>query len=88
MRTTHFLQAALLAATLLHVAPQMACAQSGVTDGATYFIVARHSGKVLDVTAASTANGAVIQQWTEGGGPNQQFTFKRMALLDPYIFVL
>ncbi|MBK9759177.1 MAG: RICIN domain-containing protein [Flavobacteriales bacterium] len=75
----HFLPAALLAATLLHVAPQMACAQNGVTDGATYFIVARHSGKVLDVTAASTANGAVIQQWTKGGGPNQQFTFKRQA---------
>ncbi|WP_374207151.1 RICIN domain-containing protein [Streptomyces sp. APSN-46.1] len=33
----------------------------------------RHSGKVLDVTGASTADGAAIAQWADGNGANQQF---------------
>lgn len=60
-------------------APPPPAPDAGVKDGGTYFIVARHSGKVLDVAGASTANGAIIQQWTEHGGQNQQFTFKRQA---------
>jgi hypothetical protein len=35
--------------------------------------VARHSGKCLDVTSASTANGARLIQYTCGSGGNQQF---------------
>jgi hypothetical protein len=32
-----------------------------------------NSGKCLDVTGVSSANGALIQQWTCGSGTNQQF---------------
>jgi len=39
----------------------------------TYRIVAKHSGKVLDVASGSTANGAKIIQWTSTGGTNQQW---------------
>ncbi len=37
-------------------------------------IVNRNSGKVLDVTGASTADGATIEQWTDNGGQNQQWS--------------
>jgi hypothetical protein len=36
-------------------------------------LVSRNSGKCLDVTAASRANGARLQQWRCTGGANQQF---------------
>ena len=36
--------------------------------GGLFRLTARHSGKVLDVNAASTADGAKVQQWTSGGG--------------------
>jgi len=39
----------------------------------TYRLVARHSGKVLDVSGSSQENGAVVQQWTWGGGANQKW---------------
>ena len=39
--------------------------------GDAYRIVAKHSGKVLDVAGASPSNGANVQQWQYGGGPNQ-----------------
>jgi hypothetical protein len=32
-----------------------------------------NSGKCLDVTGRSTANGAVVQQWTCNGGTNQEW---------------
>src|SRR5262249_4555611 len=35
-----------------------------------------NSGLVLDVKDKSTANGAAIQQWSYGGGKNQQWTLK------------
>jgi hypothetical protein len=42
--------------------------------GATYTtLAARHSGKCLDVNSASTADGAVVQQWSCNGGTNQQW---------------
>jgi len=41
-----------------------------------YKIVAKHSGKVLDVTDASTANGAKVQQWEYAGGNNQKWYLK------------
>jgi arabinan endo-1,5-alpha-L-arabinosidase len=42
---------------------------------AWYEVVARHSGKAVEVAGASTADGAGIQQWTRTGQPNQQFQF-------------
>jgi hypothetical protein len=36
--------------------------------------VARHSGKCLDVSGKSTADGAGIIQWTCTGATNQQWT--------------
>ncbi|MBS2966867.1 RICIN domain-containing protein, partial [Actinocrinis puniceicyclus] len=32
------------------------------------------SGLCLDVTGASTANGALVELWTCNGGSNQQWT--------------
>jgi prepilin-type N-terminal cleavage/methylation domain-containing protein len=39
----------------------------------TFRIIARHSGKGLDVTGASTADGANIQQWTYSGNAQQKW---------------
>jgi alpha-galactosidase len=36
-------------------------------------LIAQHSNKCLDVSGASTANGATIHQWTCGSGTNQQW---------------
>lgn len=38
-----------------------------------YRIVARHSGKALDVNGGSTADGANVQQWTYSAAPHQQW---------------
>jgi Ricin-type beta-trefoil lectin domain-like len=38
-----------------------------------YELVARHSGKCLDVAGGSTATGAMLTQWTCVGVPNQHF---------------
>ncbi len=45
----------------------------------TYSLTAVHSGKVLDVNAASPAAGANVQQWTWVGGANQKWTVTAMA---------
>jgi alpha-L-fucosidase 2 len=51
-------------------------ARSGPVDaGATYRLVAQHSGKAADINGASTAAGATLIQWPAGGGLNQQFEF-------------
>jgi streptogrisin C len=39
-------------------------------------IVARHSGKCLDIASASTANGATVQQYDCWSGTNQQFELR------------
>jgi hypothetical protein len=36
-------------------------------------LVAKHSGKVVDVGGVSTADGAVLQQWDWTGGGNQRW---------------
>ncbi len=41
-----------------------------------YRVTARHSGKVMDVISASTANNAEIKQWTWNGGGNQRWQFQ------------
>ncbi|MEV4364907.1 RICIN domain-containing protein [Nonomuraea sp. NPDC049625] len=45
---------------------------SGATP--SYRTTARHSGEYRDVSGASTADGADIQQYTCGCGTNQQWT--------------
>ncbi|GAA2630073.1 alpha-L-fucosidase [Streptomyces vastus] len=42
-------------------------------DGGTVRLVNRKSGKVLDVSGASTADGAAVIQWPWTGGTNQQW---------------
>jgi hypothetical protein len=42
-------------------------------------IVARHSGKCLDVNGYSSADGALINQWSCTGGANQQWTSKDLG---------
>jgi hypothetical protein len=39
----------------------------------TYILTAKHSGKVLDVKASSTENGAVVWQYTRNNGIAQQW---------------
>lgn len=41
--------------------------------GGYYNLIARHSGKCLDVANVSTADGARLIQWSCGSGANQQF---------------
>ncbi len=44
-----------------------------------YKLVARHSGKVLDVRGGVTSDGAAIQQWDDNSGTNQQWQFVSQA---------
>ena len=46
---------------------------SGIVSGATYSIIARHSGKVLDVNGAYTSDGTNVQQWTNYNANNQKW---------------
>ncbi|MET7280657.1 endo-1,4-beta-xylanase [Kribbella sp. NPDC005582] len=48
---------------------------SPVQVGVNYRLVAQHSGKAADIAGASTAAGALLQQWSSSGGTNQQFDF-------------
>jgi endo-1,4-beta-xylanase len=48
--------------------------------GTTYYrVVGRNSGKALDICSASTADGACLQQYSYGGGTNQQFEFRAVS---------
>ncbi len=38
--------------------------------------IAQHSGKCLDISGGSTANGALLQQWSCNGAPQQSFGFE------------
>lgn len=58
--------------SLLHVAH----AQSGISTTAWYKIVARNSGKCLDVTGGGLNAGARLVQYTCHGGDNQSFQFQ------------
>jgi hypothetical protein len=42
-------------------------------------VINRNSGKCLDVSGVSTANGAIIQQWTCGSGTNQRWRMQDMG---------
>lgn len=45
----------------------------------TYKIVARHSGKALDVYARRTADGSNVIQWPYSGATNQRWTFTHLG---------
>ncbi|MES2730871.1 MAG: RICIN domain-containing protein [Bacteroidota bacterium] len=45
----------------------------GIVSGQIYRLVARHSGKVLDVSTCNVADGANVQQWSWIGGGCQRW---------------
>lgn len=63
---------ALLAALAGSLLPQSASAAT-IDTAATYKLVARHSGKALDVSGASTADGGDVVQWSDTGANNQHW---------------
>jgi len=46
---------------------------TGIVSGKIYKVINKYSGKALDVTNASTADGGNVQQWTYSGGNNQSW---------------
>ncbi|GAB1513096.1 non-reducing end alpha-L-arabinofuranosidase family hydrolase [Actinophytocola sp. KF-1] len=48
---------------------------ASVDTSAWYVLINRNSGKAMDVSGASTADGAVIHQWSRHDGANQQWQF-------------
>ncbi|MFD7487119.1 RICIN domain-containing protein [Streptomyces mirabilis] len=66
---------ALLAALLTGLGTAGTARAATVDTSASYVLVNRGSGKVLDVAGASTADGAGLTQWTRTDSANQQFRF-------------
>jgi len=52
-----------------------AASAATVDTSAWYVLVNRNSGKAMDVSGTSTADGAVVQQWSRHDGANQQWQF-------------
>ncbi|HEX8626937.1 MAG TPA: RICIN domain-containing protein [Catenuloplanes sp.] len=50
-----------------------------VSAGGYRKLINRNSGKALDVTGGATADGAAVIQWTDNGGPHQQWTLPPLA---------
>lgn len=50
-----------------------ASSSASFNSGSYYKFINRNSGKALDVTNGSTADGAAVIQWTYNGGNNQQW---------------
>ncbi len=46
---------------------------SGLTFDGLYKVIAKHSGKAMDVSNVSTADGAAVHQWEYLGASNQQW---------------
>lgn len=46
----------------------------GIVANGTYRVIARHSGKALDVINHQTGDGSNVAQWAYGGGNNQRWT--------------
>jgi hypothetical protein len=65
----------LVLAGLFGVSSALTASAASVDTNAWYLLMNRQSGKVLDVTGTSTADGALIQQWTRNDGPWQQWQF-------------
>jgi glucuronoarabinoxylan endo-1,4-beta-xylanase len=51
----------------------------GLIANGVYKIVARHSGKVLDVAGQGTTDGTNVAQWTYWGGQNQRWTVTHLG---------
>lgn len=51
----------------------------GIVANGIYKVVARHSGKALEVAGQGTANGANVQQWSYWGGDNQKWTLMHLG---------
>ncbi|MFF4519583.1 non-reducing end alpha-L-arabinofuranosidase family hydrolase [Streptomyces mirabilis] len=66
---------ALLAGLLTGLGTAGTARAATVDTSASYVLVNRGSGKVLDVVGASTADGAGLTQWTRTDSANQQFRF-------------
>jgi hypothetical protein len=64
-----------LAATAAVALNAGAASAATVDTSAWYVLVNRNSGKALDVSNTSTADGAVIHQWSRHDGANQQWQF-------------
>jgi aryl-phospho-beta-D-glucosidase BglC (GH1 family) len=52
---------------------------SGIIANGTYRIVARHSGKVVDVQGTATNDGANVHQWSYYGGNSQRWTVTHLG---------
>jgi hypothetical protein len=52
---------------------------AGIVADGTYRVIARHSGKALDVYWEYTADGSNVDQWTYDGGKNQQWTLTHLG---------
>ena len=52
---------------------------TGIVPNGTYRVVARHSGKALDVFGHQTQDGADVIQWAYGGGNNQRWTLTHLG---------
>jgi hypothetical protein len=57
----------------LRIRPPDGSDSNDVVSGETYVLRNVHSGKALDVEAASTDDGANVHQWAYGGGDNQRW---------------
>jgi Glycosyl hydrolase family 12/Ricin-type beta-trefoil lectin domain-like len=52
---------------------------NGIVPNGTYRIIARHSGKALDVLNHQTGDGSNVGQWAYGGGNNQRWTLTHLG---------
>ena len=51
----------------------------GIVPNGTYRVLARHSGRALDVSGHGTADGSDVIQWAYGGGNNQRWTLTHLG---------
>jgi hypothetical protein len=61
-----------LSAYLVNITP--GSGGGGIVSGGTYKLISRSSGKALDVSQGSQADGGNVIQWTDNGGNNQKWT--------------
>lgn len=52
---------------------------SGIVANGIYKIIARHSGKALDVAGWGKSDGTNVDQWTYGGGNNQRWAITHLG---------
>ncbi|GGI43874.1 hypothetical protein GCM10008018_04300 [Paenibacillus marchantiophytorum] len=71
----HTLPAGAIATFVITGAQYTPTTSPAIDTAAYYKIVDRNSGKLIDVSGASTANGGAIIQYTDNAGTNQQWQF-------------